>query len=110
MVEQILIRGDFKKMSIKEKKYIIIYQTENSLTVDFMTNSNDKDLLAQVGCSENSFDYEDLEQFEDYIKSFKKPYDKITIEEFIKSINDSNTKIKYIIEVNSERTIYKNKN
>lgn len=108
--EQIIIRGDFKRMNIKENKYIIIRQNESSITYDFISASDDKAILSQIGCDENMFDYEDLEQYEEYIKGFKKPYDKLTVDDFIKSIEGTKHNIKYIIEVNNERVVYRNKN
>ena len=100
--EQIIIRGDFKRMNIKENKYIIIRQNESSITYDFISASDDKAILSQIGCDENMFDYEDLEQYEEY--------DKLTVDDFIKSIEGTKHNIKYIIEVNNERVVYRNKN
>ena len=54
--EQIIIRGDFKRMNIKENKYIIIRQNESNVTFDFIKASDDKQLLSQIGCDENLFD------------------------------------------------------
>ena len=107
--ESIILRGDFKKME-KTNKYIIIRQIDNFIDTEFIVTSDDKQLLSWIGCEENSLDYEDLEQYSEYIASFKKPYDKLNIDDFIKSINNTQHNIKQIIEVNSERMIYRNKN
>jgi len=94
----------------KTNKYIIIRQIDNFIDTEFIVTSDDKQLLSWIGCEENSLDYEDLEQYSEYIASFKKPYDKLNIDDFIKSINNTQHNIKQIIEVNSERMIYRNKN
>lgn len=94
----------------KENKYIIISLIPSGITVDFMNASDDKQLLSWIGCSENSFDYEDLDQYSEYLSSFKKPYDKLDEKDFINSIDSTKHNIKQIIEVNSERIVYKNKN
>ena len=94
----------------KTNKYIIIRQQDSYINVEFIEASNDKAILSQIGCSENSLNYEDLDEYSEYISSFKKPYDKLSETDFIKSIDNTEHNIKYIIEVNSERTIYKNKN
>lgn len=93
----------------KRNKYIIIRQFNDTLDVEFMDATNDKSLLSQIGCSENAMDYEDLDKFSEYLESFKKPYDKLTEADFIKSIDSTKHNIKYIIEVNSERCIYRKK-
>lgn len=93
----------------KRNKYIIIRQFNDTVDVEFMDATNDKSLLSQIGCSENAMDYEDLDKFSEYLESFKKPYDKLTEADFIKSIDSTKHNIKYIIEVNSERCIYRKK-
>ena len=93
----------------KRNKYIIIRQFNDTVDVEFMDATNDKSLLSQIGCSENAMDYEDLDKFSEYLESFKRPYDKLTEADFIKSIDSTKHNIKYIIEVNSERCIYRKK-
>jgi hypothetical protein len=106
--ESFILRGDFKKMD-RANKYIIIRHFNDSVSVEFMDASNDKALLSQIGCSENAMDYEDLDKFSEYLESFKKPYDKLTEADFIKSIDSTEHNIQFIIEVNSERYVYRNK-
>ena len=108
--ETIIIKGDFKKMKKVENKYIIISQSTSGISVEFMNASDDKQLLSWIGCEENSLDYEDLEQYSEYLSGFKKPYDKLDEKDFIKSIDNTKHNIKQIIEVNSERMIYRSKN
>lgn len=105
---RITLRDDFRSNK-SVNKYIIIRQIDNYIDTEFMNASNDKEILSQIGCEENALDYEDLEKFSEYISSFKKSYDKLTEADFIKSIDNTKHNIKYIIEVNSERCIYRNK-
>lgn len=93
----------------RKNKYIIIRMSNNYVDTEFIDASDDKALLSMIGCSENAMDYEDLDAFSEYLESFKKPYDKLSEADFIKSIDSTEHNIKYIIEVNSERCIYRNR-
>lgn len=91
-------------------KFIIISFTESSGVIyDFKEDIDEKTLLSKIACSENSIDCEDLDKYSEYLSSFKKPYNDITINEFIENLNKTNHCIKYIIEVNKEKVIYRSK-
>lgn len=108
ITEQIPFRGMNKQTN--NNKYIIISASESgSIMYEFREEIDDKHLLSKIACSENSFDCDDLDKYSEYISTFKKPWDNITTKDFLDSLDNTNHYIKYIIEVNKERVVYRNK-